>query len=443
MAVKLRDYQIIRRDKALEILKTLGAVYFVMEPRTGKTKTTFSTVEHLQAKSATFICGLNFKDDIKSQHQESTANFHLNLWHYEQLSILLRDPDYYPDQVIIIDEGHNIGAFPLPSDRALLCKQLVERAIYKHGAENVKVIFLSGTPSPENYCQLYHQFNILPTNPFGGFNQFLNNCVKVTEQTIYMPKPQPPIKKKVYTADPKKIFFYINPYIVTCTQKDAGFTAEIEDIPVSIQMRPIINQSIFHISNHKSLTIGDHTIETNGPASLKTKIHQLSGGTIKLSEDEKLKDYIILDTTKAEYIKNNFQNKKIAIYYKFKAEFELLKQVFPKWTNQHKKYNESTDPELVFLKQFRSGREGTPLPTAEYLIAYNMDYAAVSYRQFRERHMYWERTTNGKVVFLFTKGGLEEYIYKRVIKKQTYTDEYFERDLSIFKNNNPNQISLF
>ena len=56
------------------------------------------------------------------------------------------------------------------------------------------------------------------------------------------------------------------------------------------------------------------------PVKLMQKVHQLSSGTIKFESG----NYGILDKSKAVYIKELFKGQKIAIFYKFKAEFELL-----------------------------------------------------------------------------------------------------------------------
>jgi DNA-binding NarL/FixJ family response regulator len=34
------------------------------------------------------------------------------------------------------------------------------------------VILLSGTPTPESYCQMYHQVYTIPGNPFAEFKNF-------------------------------------------------------------------------------------------------------------------------------------------------------------------------------------------------------------------------------------------------------------------------------
>ena len=56
------------------------------------------------------------------------------------------------------------------------------------------------------------------------------------------------------------------------------------------------------------------------------KVHQLCSGTIKFESGNST----ILDYSKAEFIYNKFNNKKIAIFYKFTQEFKALKEIYPK-----------------------------------------------------------------------------------------------------------------
>ena len=49
---------------------------------------------------------------------------------------------------VVVDEAHSIGAFPKASQR----QQQILNLVCKN------VILMSGTPSPESFSQLYHQY---------------------------------------------------------------------------------------------------------------------------------------------------------------------------------------------------------------------------------------------------------------------------------------------
>jgi hypothetical protein len=109
------------------------------------------------------------------------------------------------------------------------------------------------------------------------------------------------------------------------------------------------------------------TILADTPVKLLSKLHQLYSGTIKFEDGSSL----TVDNSKALFIKDKFEGKKIAIFYKFKQEFEMLKEVFNnRWTDDSDIFNKSNY--LVYLGQFVSSREGINLSTADDLIFINI-----------------------------------------------------------------------
>ena len=158
---------------------------------------------------------------------------------------------------------------------------------------------------------------------------------------------------------------------------------------------------------------------------LQNKIHQISSGTVK-DEDG---NYHILDNSKAEFIKNHFKGQKIAIFYKFKAELELLKQTFTDCTDSPEDFQESAN--MTFLGQFQSAREGIRLDTADSLVFYNIDFSFLSYEQGKNRIISKERETEAPLYFVFNREGIEPKIYKQVLNKQDYTLSYYLKDYGI------------
>ncbi len=86
---------------------------------------------------------------------------------------------FYWFDILILDEAHGLGAFPKPSGRAKLARDLVAKAS--------KVILLSGTPTPESYSQIYHQVYGIKGNPFyayKNFYMFAKEHVMISSKTI-------------------------------------------------------------------------------------------------------------------------------------------------------------------------------------------------------------------------------------------------------------------
>jgi hypothetical protein len=135
---------------------------------------------------------------------------------------------------------------------------------------------------------------------------------------------------------------------------------------------------------------------------------------------------MVFDISKAQYIKKHFKNRKIAIFYKFRAEYDALKSVFEDTLCNTLDEFCNTDKNIAL--QIVSGREGISLKEADALVYYNIDFSATSYWQSRDR-MTTKYRKNSKVYWVFANDGIEKDIYKTVIKKKDYTVRHFKRDL--------------
>ncbi len=78
--------------------------------------------------------------------------------------------------------------------------------------------------------------------------------------------------------------------------------------------------------------------------------------------------------------------------------------------------------------QIVSGREGISLRKADALVYYNIDFSATSYWQSRDRMTTKDRLESD-VYWVFAKGGIEQDIYRAVVKKKDYTVRHFKKDL--------------
>jgi hypothetical protein len=167
----------------------------------------------------------------------------------------------------------------------------------------------------------------------------------------------------------------------------------------------------------------EEVILADTAVKLMMKLHQLYSGTIKFESGNSM----VLDLSKAEFIKEKFKGKKIGIFYKFKEELNALSQVFgaENLTTDLSVF-ESTDKNIAL--QIVSGREGISLKQSDCLVYYNIDFSATSYWQSKDRMTTKDRLDND-VYWIFTKGGIENDIYKTVIKKKDYTINHFKKTL--------------
>jgi hypothetical protein len=188
-------------------------------------------------------------------------------------------------------------------------------------------------------------------------------------------------------------------------------------------MQPITNLIIKKLK--KDLVVKNaegQIILADTGVKLMQKVHQLSSGTCKF-EDGTSK---VIDYSKAKFTFEKFSRVKIAIFYKFKEEYNALLSVFgaENLTNDVEEFD-NTDKCIAL--QIVSGREGISLKNAKYLVYYNIDFSATSYWQSRDRLTTMQRQSN-EIFWIFSKGGIEMDIYKTVLKKKDYT-------LKIFKEN--------
>lgn len=402
--MKLRIYQNDISDQAAATLEQYGLVYLSMEVRTGKTITALETASKYGATNILFITK---KKAIKSI-QADAAHYPMmdvDVVNYESLHKVSGQYD-----LIVADEAHGLGAFPKPSIRTTELKKL---------AAGKPMIFLSGTPTPESYSQIYHQFYVSSFSPFGDFKNFYKWAYDfVNKKTKYVfNRPVNDYSE----ARKDKIDLHTKHLFISYTQAQAGFDVAVTEKILLVPM-PRIMPMIKTLHADKFINVSGHEILADTAVKEMTKIQQLCGGSVL----DEAGEAVIIDYSKAEFIRNYFKGQKIAIYYKFKAEYEILSSVFTNHTCEPEVFQKSTD--MVYLGQFQSSREGIRLDTADAIVFYGIDFSFQSYEQSKNRIISKERTKEAVLYWVFCEGGIEEKIHQVVKNKQTYTLSYFTRD---------------
>ena len=405
MSLQFRTYQKNIIKKGVSKLSSLKIILLAMEVRTGKTLTSLGIANKMDVNSVLFITKKKAISSIEDDYTSLNPGYTFKAINYESVHKIKDNFD-----LIVVDESHSLGAFPKTSVRTKRIKEIVKKAKY--------CILLSGTPTPESYSQIYHQFWISEFSPFEEktFYKWAKNYVNITQRKIngynindYSKANENLIRQKT------------SKYIISFSQKEAGFTSTVNEHILKVEMKPTTYQLVKKLEKDKvfegkngGVILGDTAVK------LMQKVHQIYSGTIKL-EDGKA---VIIDDTKANYIYNYFRKNKIGIFYKFKEELKLLKQVYgDKLTTDLKEFN-TTNKNIAL--QIVSGREGISLRKADYLVYFNIDFSATSYWQSRDRLTTKERMTND-VYWVFSEGGLEEKIYQKVLEKKSFTSRHYER----------------
>ena len=406
--IEFRKYQKDIISKGTDIIRSHRFLYLAMEVRTGKTLTSLGICQSLDVKSVLFITKKKAISSIQNDYDLLNPAFNIVVTNYESLHKV--NPSGW--DVVICDEAHGMGAFPKPSGRAKRFKEFIFHS-------NPYVIFLSGTPTPEAYSQMYHQVYSIPNNPFRrhkSFYKFAHEYVHVTKLKVGG------LFINDYSRGSEKIIEEMKPYTIRFTQKDAGFVVDTQEHILEVDMADSTKAIIKRLKKDLVVQGKDEVILADTAVKLMTKVHQLCSGTVKFESGNSK----ILDLTKAKFIKKHFKGKKIGVFYKFKEELNALKEVFG--DELCTELPDFTESDKHIALQIVSGREGISLRQADALVYYNIDFSATSYWQSRDRMTTKDRLKND-VYWIFSKTGIEHEIYKAVIKKKDYTLNHFKRDL--------------
>jgi hypothetical protein len=398
----LRDYQVDLSKKAVDILKEKKIVYLQFSVRVGKTATALETCRLYGAKKVLFLTKKKAIGSIESDYKDFGFTFDLTVINNESLQ-KVTDNDF---DIVIQDEAHSMGAFPKPSNRTKDFKLRFSR---------VPMILLSGTPSAESYSQWYHQFWLSAYNPFAqykNFYQWSKTFVNVKQRQLGHGLINDYSDAKIDLIDA-----VIQPYILKFTQEESGFESKVNE---HVIYYPTLCRNLIERLEKDLIIEGkENVILADTGAKLMQKVHQLESGTIKFECGKSM----ILNTRKAEFIRDYFEGKKLAILYYFVEEFELLKLVFPNFTTDLDEFNRT---DKHYIGQQYASSMGINLSAAHSLVFYSFGYSGTHFLQAIDRLTTKERKKND-VYFVFGKGSLSERIYKVVSKKKNFTLKMYER----------------
>ncbi len=408
--MKYRDYQTSIINKSVEVLKQHGFVYLAMEVRTGKTLTALGIANMFsETKNVLFVTKKKAISSIDRDYGLLNPSYYLHTINYESLHKI---PSELKWDFIVLDEAHSLGAFPKPSKRAKEARMLIIK-------NKAKVILLSGTPTPESYSQMYHQVYGIPNNPFKEYKSFYRFCdkyVDVKERIINS------LRIRDYSRGSKAILEEMKPYTISYSQKEAGFKVDTVEKVLYVKMLKQTYRIATDLKSNLVVEGKDEIILADTPVKLMSKLHQIYSGTVKFEGGGSA----VIDSSKAEFIRHQFKNMKVGIFYKFKEELKALKSIYGDDLTTELSVFDDTNKSIAL--QIVSGREGISLKKAECLIYYNIDFSATSYWQSRDR-MTTKDSVQNDVYWIFSKGGIEDKIYQAVTKKKDYTLSHFKKDL--------------
>jgi len=407
--IEFRNYQKRIITNGVKCLFDYGFVYLSMEVRTGKTLTSLGILnEIMSVNKVLFITKKKAISSIESDYKLLSPDYEILVINYESLHKI----DIKGWDAIVCDEAHGMGAFPKPSKRAKQVKEIMIK-------NNPYVVLLSGTPTPESFSQMYHQVYSIPNNPFRSYINFYKFA---KDYVVPKTKRIGSFMVNDYSGGKQSILDKMNKYMISYTQKEAGFESSIKENILRVDAPKSIYSLCNKLTKYLVVEGKEDVILADTSVKLMQKLHQMYSGTVKFESGNSM----VLDTFKAQYIYDNFCSNKIGIFYKFKEELNAIKQVYGEHVCTDLETFNATDKSIAL--QIVSGREGISLREAKYLVYYNIDFSATSYWQSRDRMTTKDRPEN-EIFWIFTSEGIEDKIYKAVSKKKDYTLKHFKRDL--------------
>lgn len=264
---QLRDYQIDIANRAVTILKGKQIVYISMEVRTGKTLTALETAKLYGANKVLFLTKKKAISSIIGDYEDFGYTFELTIINDESMHKIEDHNDY---DLIIHDEHHRFGSIPKPG---------MSTKLYKKLFSSKPMIFLSGTMSPESFSQVYHQFWVSDYSPFKEYKSFYRWA------DDYVFKFQKKINGFMVNDYSKgnedRIMSAIAPYVITFTQEQAGFSTEIEEEILYVEMSDMTKSIVKKLEKDLVVDGKLNTILADTPVKLMQ--NYISYGAVLLS----------------------------------------------------------------------------------------------------------------------------------------------------------------
>lgn len=421
-------HQLYYANKVFPYLQELGYAYLSGKPRSGKTYTSILAMEKSTRISRVLV--ITKKNAIPGWMRFIEGNWLLKhrylVINYEQVGSIkvVNNKEVYQLKfnselyhAAIIDESHNLGAFPKPSNRYKLIRRM---------CWNIPHLHLSGTAIIESMAGIYHQMAISKYTPFKHKNFYdfhkewgLPYHIKVAGREITQ-----------YDKVKPELLGEIDKFTVYMTQEDAGISADLQAtdqlhyIELNEATMALYNQlqadSIIKVMEGMLLThiLGTDIILHHGnnyvdlvcdtTMKLRVALHMLESGVAKVDDE-----YIDLgNNEKIDYILNTFgDTEDTGIMCHFIGERQKLERRF-KYAKIYSSSSHAEGVDLSHLKNF---------------IILSSDYSGAKFVQRRERIININGSNTLVVHHILVKGAISDQVYKRVSKKEDFNNYTYEK----------------
>ncbi|MCH9740364.1 MAG: DEAD/DEAH box helicase family protein [Epsilonproteobacteria bacterium] len=308
----------------------------------------------------------------------------------------------------ILDEPHlNIASYPKPS----ICWKTLKRGL----DGNTFMIYLSATPHPNSYCQMFHQLKLSDNSVFSNYENFykwFNDYGQIAEKFV---RHGVPVKVYDDVKSPELVKRLIAPYFIHhVTREDAGYEHEPEDILHYVELSTNTKLVLNNIKDKKKRIFN---LKNNGieyqlvydKASVRAhNLYMIENGVLKIDDN----NYLTLSNReKIDYILDNFgDNENTIIMCYYTKELIKLKEAFKNAT-------------IVSSEKYA---EGCDLYQFEHLIVYSQSWRPGKFVQRRARQCNMKRETPIKVHYLLVKNGVSHRVYTTLLSKKRKLNDIYQ-----------------
>ena len=212
----LREYQINIVKEVKKKLRENKICIMCLEVRTGKTHIGLDVAK--EYNNVLFVTKKKAISSIENDYKAAAHNFNITIINFESLHKVEGVFD-----LVIVDESHSIAAYPKPSKRTKLLKQLISN----------DMILMSGTILPESNSQIFHQLWVSPHSPYKG-NFYKWHTLYGTPKKIFTSYGE---AKDYSVVDYDKIKDVVNRLKVSFTQEEAGFTTKVKEHVLKVDLK--------------------------------------------------------------------------------------------------------------------------------------------------------------------------------------------------------------
>ena len=200
------------------------------------------------------------------------------------------------------------------------------------------------------------------------------------------------------------------------TEQDEIIEEEVDELPLK-DFEKILKRD-------KCIYIGEDLVSIESGATMLSKASQLSSGI--LIDDEK-QTHILSDVKVRKALEHFDSDKRLAIFYFFVGEKELIKSVLgDEITDDLSKFQSGEAKH--FMVHFRSGKAGIRLSAADEMIMFNVPYSFEQFYQSRQRRSsLLKEGKELKVWWVFSSHGIEQQIFDVVEDKKDFTLKHYKK----------------